>query len=102
MKISQKVKSIGFRTSGGMALLLMSVVLVAFVGIRGIGSLTGAVSQTVDTSKVLIGANKAEGAIIQFYKQTLDADHRMREVDQTFDLVSVGWFHADAAITLLI
>lgn len=49
-----------------MALLLISVVLVAFVGIRGIGSLTGAVSQTVDTSKVLIGANKAEGAIIQY------------------------------------
>ena len=66
MKLSQKVKSIGFRTSSGMALLLISVVLVAFVGIRGIGSLTGAVSQTVDTSKVLIGANKAEGAIIQY------------------------------------
>lgn len=66
MKLSRKMKSIGFRTSSGMALLLMSVVLVAFVGIRGIGSLTGAVSQTVDTSKVLIGANKAEGAIIQY------------------------------------
>ncbi|MBB3944110.1 methyl-accepting chemotaxis protein [Rhizobium skierniewicense] len=66
MKLSQKVKSIGFRTSSGMALLLMSVVLVAFVGISGIGSLTGAVSQTVDTSKVLIGANQAEGAIIQY------------------------------------
>ncbi|WP_311273725.1 MULTISPECIES: HAMP domain-containing methyl-accepting chemotaxis protein [unclassified Rhizobium] len=66
MKLSQKLKSIGFRTSIGMALLLISVVLVASVGIRGIGSLTGAVSQTVDTSKVLIGANKAEGAIIQY------------------------------------
>lgn len=66
MKLSQKLKSIGFRTSSGMALLLISVVLVASVGIRGIGSLTGAVSQTVDTSKVLIGANKAEGAIIQY------------------------------------
>ena len=66
MKLSQKVKSIGFRTSSGMALLLISVVLVAVVGIRGIGNLTDAVSQTVDTSKVLIGANKAEGAIIQY------------------------------------
>ncbi len=66
MKLSQKVKSIGFRTSSGMALLLISVLLVASVGIRGIGSLAGAVSQTVDTSKVLIGANQAEGAIIQY------------------------------------
>lgn len=66
MALSQKVKSIGFRTTGGMALLLISVVLVAVVGIRGMGSLTGAVTQTVDTSKVLIGANKAEGAIIQY------------------------------------
>ncbi len=66
MKMSKKVKSIGFRTSSGMALLLISVLLVAFVGIRGISSLTGAVSQTVDTSRVLIGANKAEGAMIQY------------------------------------
>ena len=49
-----------------MTLLVISVLVVAAVGLKGIGSLTGAVSQTVDVSRVLIGANKAEGAIIQY------------------------------------
>ncbi len=65
-QLPKKIKSIGFRSGAGMALLIAAVLLVAVVGLHGIGNLTGAVSQSVDTSRVLIGVDEAKGAIIQY------------------------------------
>ncbi|MCM2291698.1 HAMP domain-containing methyl-accepting chemotaxis protein [Allorhizobium sp. BGMRC 0089] len=90
-----KANSIGFRAATGMTLLVASVLVVAGVGLRGIDTLTGAVSQTVDVSRVLIGANKAEGAIIQYLiaKDTTQIDaavNALASAQSTLNTLSLG------------
>ncbi|MBD8892871.1 methyl-accepting chemotaxis protein [Roseibium litorale] len=60
------MNSIGMKTVASMAALAILLIVIATVGLRGIGTLSGAVSRTEKASEILIDVNSAGGSMTQY------------------------------------
>ncbi|TLP43871.1 HAMP domain-containing protein [Cohaesibacter sp. CAU 1516] len=97
---TNRLHSVGTKIGAGMALLAVFVIAIALVGVRGIGSISGALTQTTAATDILIHVNTATGSISEFIlnKQPDRIENAVENLDTALGQISSENNQSDAQI----
>lgn len=97
LKATMRFRSIGAKIGVSMAALTVLVIVIAFVGTRGIGLVGSALDQAAATTNVLIRVNSASGSVSEFILSKDDA--RINSARDSLDAAASKITASDAANT---